>query len=153
MQAQRFSRRSSDKHSRGAAAVEFALILPLFLAIVLGIVEFGRAMMVGQLVTNAAREGARLAVVSGTTNAQVEAAVVDNLERTLGITTGSNGVSVDCSVEPDAGNPSAGDEFSNASPRDLCNIEVRVSHDVVKLLGLTYLGNTDFVGRSSMRHE
>ena len=41
---------------RGAALVEMALVLPIFFGVVLGIVEFGRAMMVSQMVTNAARE-------------------------------------------------------------------------------------------------
>ena len=155
MQTQQPTRRSCPRHPRGAAAVEFALVLPLFLALVLGIVEFGRAMMVGQLVTNAAREGARLAVVNGSTNAAVEAAVIDKLERTLGIAGSSEGVSVECSVEPDLGHPDAGDEVSNADTRDLCTIEVRVSHELVKYLGLTYLANTDFVartGRSGIRY-
>ena len=145
----------SSRHGRsGAAAVEFALVLPLFLAIVLGIVEFGRAMMVGQLVTNAAREGARLAVLNGATNDQVEAAVLDNLQRTLGISTeSSSGVSVEFTVEPDTGHPDAGDEVANALTRDLCTVEVRVSHELVKYHSLTYLANSDFVARSAMRHE
>jgi Flp pilus assembly protein TadG len=44
---------------RGAAAVEFALILPILLLLVLGLVEFGRAFNVQISLTNAAREGAR----------------------------------------------------------------------------------------------
>ncbi len=154
MRTQQQTVRSLPRHPRGAAAVEFALVVPLFLSLVFGIVEFGRAMMVGQLVTNAAREGARMAVINGATNSQVEAAVIDNLERTLGIaSTNTEGISVACTVEPDAGNPDAGDEVSDAGSRDLCTIEVRVSHELVKYLGLTYLTNTDFVARSTMRHE
>jgi Flp pilus assembly protein TadG len=44
--------------------VEAALVLPICFAILLGLVEFGRLVMVRQLLDNAAREGARLAVVS-----------------------------------------------------------------------------------------
>jgi Flp pilus assembly protein TadG len=50
---------------QGAAAVEFALVAPLFFLVVLGMVEIGRAIMVMQIVTNAAREGARFAVIDG----------------------------------------------------------------------------------------
>lgn len=44
---------------RGAAAVEMALVLPLFLLVIFGIVEIGRAFMVEHLLANAARVGAR----------------------------------------------------------------------------------------------
>ena len=48
---------------RGAAAVEFALILPVFLLLVLGMIEFARAYNVQISVTNAAREGARVMAI------------------------------------------------------------------------------------------
>jgi len=44
---------------RGAAAVEFALVLPLLLTLVLGSIDWGWFFFIDQLVTNAAREGAR----------------------------------------------------------------------------------------------
>lgn len=45
---------------RGAAAVEFALLLPVVLLIVFGIIDFGRALNAQITLTQAAREGARL---------------------------------------------------------------------------------------------
>jgi Flp pilus assembly protein TadG len=52
------------KHSdRGAAAVEMAIILPLLLLVIGGLVDFGRAYFTKVVITNAAREGARAAVV------------------------------------------------------------------------------------------
>ena len=56
--------RRNKQDRRGTAMVEMALVLPIFLMLVLGIIEFGRAMMIANLVTNAAREGARVACVS-----------------------------------------------------------------------------------------
>jgi Flp pilus assembly protein TadG len=51
---------SMDKPSeRGAAAVEFALLAPVLIMILLGIMEFGRAYNVQTTLTNAAREGVR----------------------------------------------------------------------------------------------
>lgn len=44
---------------RGAAAVEFALVLPILIVLVLGIVEFGRAFQVQSTLAAAAREGVR----------------------------------------------------------------------------------------------
>lgn len=54
--------KSKDKE-RGAAAVEFALVLPVLLAILLGIMEFGFLFNQQISATNAAREGARFAAV------------------------------------------------------------------------------------------
>ena len=61
-----------DRNKRkGASAVEFALVAPIFLMLVFGMIEFGRAIMVQQVVTNASREGARVAVLDGSTSAEV----------------------------------------------------------------------------------
>ena len=49
----------------GQALVEFALILPILLILVIGILEFGRAWNAYQVITDAAREGARNMVVAG----------------------------------------------------------------------------------------
>jgi Flp pilus assembly protein TadG len=56
---------------RGAVAVEFALLLPVLLLIVFGIIDFGRALNAQITLTQAAREGARLAAL-GDTTAQVQ---------------------------------------------------------------------------------
>lgn len=51
----------SRRSERGAALVEFALVLPLLLVVIAGIVDFGFLFQRYEVVTNAAREGARLA--------------------------------------------------------------------------------------------
>ena len=51
---------------RGAVAVEFALILPILLLIVVGTIEFGRVYSQVQVYNGAAREGARCAAVMAT---------------------------------------------------------------------------------------
>jgi hypothetical protein len=48
----------------GQALAEFALVLPVLMLLIAGIVEFGRAWNIKQAVTDAAREGARYAVVA-----------------------------------------------------------------------------------------
>jgi len=48
-----------SRRERGAAAVEMALVLPLLLLIVGGIIDFGRFFYTQNIVVNAAREGAR----------------------------------------------------------------------------------------------
>jgi Flp pilus assembly protein TadG len=62
-------------HDRGAGAIEVAITVPVILMICVGIFEFGRAYQTGQVLTNAAREGAKVAVVAGSTDAQVESVV------------------------------------------------------------------------------
>jgi hypothetical protein len=53
------------KSERGAALLETALTLPLVLLVAVGIFEFGRAYQTWQVLTNAAREAARVAVLPG----------------------------------------------------------------------------------------
>jgi Flp pilus assembly protein TadG len=52
--------REGPRAERGATAVEFALIVPLLIVLVLGIVEFGHAFQVQGTLSAAAREGVRL---------------------------------------------------------------------------------------------
>jgi Flp pilus assembly protein TadG len=56
--------RRLGRDARGQALVEFALILPVLLLLILGIVEFGRAWNLAQMMSDVAREGTRRAVVS-----------------------------------------------------------------------------------------
>lgn len=61
----------------GAAAVEFAIVAPVFFLLVIGFIELGRALMVQQVLTNASRVGARRAVALNVTDAQVIDAATD----------------------------------------------------------------------------
>jgi Flp pilus assembly protein TadG len=63
------------KSERGAALLETAITLPLILLVSVAIFEFGRAYQTWQVLTNAAREGARVAVINGTTPDQIRGAV------------------------------------------------------------------------------
>ena len=67
--------RSGKTPRRGAAAVEFALVAPLLFMLFLGFVDVGRAIMVKNLLTSAARDGARTATLDGATVAGVQSQV------------------------------------------------------------------------------
>lgn len=136
---------------RGTALVEMALVLPIFVAVTLGIVEFGRAMMVGQLITNAAREGARLGIIDGSTNAQVVSSVQQFLAESAGIAAAD--LTITITVTPAAGNPNPNNEVANALPRDLVNIFISVPFNKVSFVAGNYLNGKSLSGRSSMRHE
>ena len=69
------------RHKRSAvAAVEFAVILPVILTLLLGIWEVGRMIEIQQILHNAAREGGRQASTGQLTNSEVQDAVIDSLQ-------------------------------------------------------------------------
>ena len=59
------------KRTTGQSIVEFALVLPVLLLIMMGIVEFGRLLETTNVLTSAAREGVRVAAVSAPDVSQV----------------------------------------------------------------------------------
>lgn len=71
-------RQARRDDARGAAAVEFAILLPLFLMIVFGSIDFGVAINRHTVLNNSAREGAREGVFNPD-DAQVEAVVRNTL--------------------------------------------------------------------------
>lgn len=63
------------RNERGAALIETAITIPIVLLIAVGIFEFGRAYQTWQVLTNAAREGARVAILADATDDRVTTAV------------------------------------------------------------------------------
>lgn len=76
LKLKRFGYRYGKKKERGQAMVEFVLVLPVFLLLVFGIVDFGMGFHAWLTVTNSAREGARLGAVRGS-SAQIVQRVQD----------------------------------------------------------------------------
>jgi Flp pilus assembly protein TadG len=60
------------RNTKGQSLVEFALILPMMLVVMFMITEFGRALFQFNVLSQAAREGARVAVVNGAGNAEAK---------------------------------------------------------------------------------
>jgi len=60
------------RQERGASAVEFALVAPLLVLLLLGLIDWGYYFFAAQVVTNAAREGARSGSLDGKTAAQAQ---------------------------------------------------------------------------------
>ena len=64
--------KDTKRDERGSELVEFALVFPLLLMVVLAIVDFGFLFQRYEVVTNAAREGARVAVLPGYSSADIQ---------------------------------------------------------------------------------
>ncbi|HUP01706.1 MAG TPA: TadE/TadG family type IV pilus assembly protein [Gemmatimonadota bacterium] len=75
------TRRRTLGSEKGQTLLEMAMILPLLMGLLVGILEFGRAWNVRQVTTNAAREGARLAILESSEEGEVRAAVEAHLVR------------------------------------------------------------------------
>jgi hypothetical protein len=127
------------RNRRAAAAVEFALVAPVFLMLVLGMIEYGRMVMVQQVITNASREGARAAVLDGATTSEVTATVTSYL------TSGSiSGATVTVSPNPP----------SNAEFGDPVTVSVSIPFSQVSWLpSPMYLGATTLTATTIMRRE
>ena len=72
-----FGHRYGQKKERGQSMVEFVLVLPIFLVLVFGIVDFGMGIHAWLTITSASREGARIGTVSASSG-EIEAKVRAN---------------------------------------------------------------------------
>ncbi len=86
---------SRVKREDGQALIEAALTIPLLLLLAVGIFEFGRAYQTWQILTNAAREGARMAVVPSPEPGAPEARVREYMQLGQLSKYASAGVTVD----------------------------------------------------------
>ena len=145
-----FSRRPSDARlskqrvlhqvRHGVAAVEFAIVAPVFVIMILGIIEIGRAIMVQQIITNASREGARRAITESATTSEVQSVVNDYLAATS--VTGAVSVNV---------SPAPGPMIGFGDP---ITVTVTVPYSDVSWLAVPrYLGTSQLTASTVMRAE
>jgi Flp pilus assembly protein TadG len=134
--------RSFRKKRHGASVVEFAIVAPVFFLLVFGMIEYGRLVMVQQVLTNATREGARQAVLDGKETAEVKQVVVDYLH--------SSSISSadvdDVTVTPDPP--------KSAGSGDPVTVSVSISFNQVSWLpSPMFLGGKTMRAQSVMRRE
>ena len=123
---------------RGAAVTEFAIVAPVFFMMVIGFIEFGRALMVQQVLINASRVGARMATTTGATTAAVQDAVED-------YTTGVAVPGVSVAVSP---NP------SSATAGTVITVTASVPFENVSWMSAPwFLGGKTLTANSQMRKE
>ena len=137
----------------GAEIVEFAVTLPLLLLIVLGIIEFGLMFREYEVVTNAAREGARIAILQGGVGGYDDADVVARVEDYL--TTA--GMDLDM-ADVDPGDPVPTPVGAGGACVSMVPVTVTYDHPVLFLAGIadffdTTIGTLTLTATSSMRTE
>ena len=105
---------SAKRFRRGAAAVEFAVVAPLFFLLLAGSIEFGQAFRIEHSLSNATRRGARSAIVDGATTSQVQQKVKTHCVQTLGVNEAdvTVGMTVNGSDATDVSQAEEGDEIS-----------------------------------------
>jgi Flp pilus assembly protein TadG len=129
------------KQRRGAAAVEFAVVAPVFFLLVFGMIEYGRMVMVQQIITNAAREGTRTAVLDGSTTSSTKTAAINAMAAGNITVTTSN-----VTVSPDPP--------SSAAYGDPVTVTVSVPFSQVSWLpSPMYLGSKTMTASTTMRRE
>jgi len=115
------------------------VVAPLFFLLVLGMIEFGRMVMVQQVITNASREGARIGVLDGVSTEEVTDAVETFLR------SGAVGSGV-VTVTPDPP--------STAGYGEAVTVSVSVPFDQVSWLpSPMFLGGTTLTAETVMRRE
>lgn len=117
----------SYRKQRGAAAVEFAVVAPVFVLLIFGMIEYGRMVMVQQMLTNASREGARRAVLEGSTEADVRAVVTEYL-------TPANIPVTDSDITILVGDPPSAAALSTANFGDPIHVKVGINFGQVSWL-------------------
>ncbi len=129
------------RQRRGASVVEFAIVAPVFIMLVFGMIEYGRMVMVQQVITNASREGARRAIVDGATTSEIQTLVKDYLQGGAMKTTNLTIV-----VTP---NPP-----SSAKSGDPVTVRLEMPFkDVSWLPGQWFLGSQQLKAETTMRRE
>lgn len=88
--------RLAGPRSRGQALVEFALVFPLFLLLLFGLVDLGRLAYINNAIAEAAREGARWGTVQGRSISATDRTNVANKTRTLMAAVPNPTVTVTC---------------------------------------------------------
>lgn len=124
-----------DRSIRGQSLVEFALVLPVFLLLLIGVVEFGRAWMTRNILTGASREAVRIAAVQGNSASALSRA--NSILSSAGI----SGASVNIS--------------DDGAPYGTCSVTVSYSFPVSVAGFLPGLGGSNFTlsSSTSMRKE
>jgi Flp pilus assembly protein TadG len=137
-------------NGRGQALVEFALVIPIFLLMLFGILDLGRAVYAYSTLNNAAREGARVAVVDQTVS-HIQGIAAGHATG-LGIAPADVTIDWRTADAPDTPNSCAGNLASQLGDSITCTAIVRVAYlysAATPLIG-NIVGQINMAGESRM---
>ena len=139
--------RRRKRDDGGAAAVEFALILPIFLMLLFGIIDFGYMINRSSIINNAARDAVRVASVNGS-GADVEAAANSTLN-------GVPNATLAVSCRKASGSPCAYgvSPVGNHASGDYATVSITYQHKMLTPVGIFVPGGFDLSRRAEMRIE
>ena len=151
---------------RGTTVVETALILPIFLLFVLGLVELGHALLVNNVLRSACRVGARVGSTDGNSTADVQQVVLNRLgsvvdPQAVQVFVKNGGVYDEGATASESGSelealPDI--ELADAEARQLFMVRAKVNYsDIaivpsIPILG-SFLDQVVLEGQVFMRHE
>lgn len=160
------TRLRQNRSRRGTTVVETALVLPVFLLFLLGLIELGHAQMVKNVLRSACRQAARIGSTEGNTTAEVEQRVLDALGSACDVSAVQVFVRDASTFDAGGGTSTDGQsleglpavELSEAAPRQLFLVRAKIHYnDIAIVPNIPYLGNflDDVVleGQAFMRHE
>lgn len=136
--------RADRQRDRGAAAVEFALVVPILITLCFGIIDFGYLINRVSLVNNAARDAARVGSLNGT-QAEIVAAANGALSGISGAT-----VTVTCR-KPDGSNCGSYDADSVAGGTTI--VTISYEHDMITPVASVFTSQVDVSETAEMRIE
>lgn len=153
--ASRLRRKLGKLARRGVAAVEAAILLPLFIVLFLGTMDVGQFANCYQKVSDASREGARTAARSGTSDvSSVETAVLDYLgDMFPNVSESTLRSAVQVTVRNSSGTVT-GSDLGSTSTGSRVDVEVSLQFDSVRWIsGLQILGGWNVQATGMMRRE
>ncbi len=131
--------------------MEFAVLSPILLILILGIIDVGQFVNVGQSVSNASREGARVAARQATTNVSQVQTAVSNYLTDMHPNLPSSAVQV---TVAGAGNPLAGADLAAVATGTSISVQVVVQFDPVRWMdGFTFLDGRTLTKTTVSRRE
>ncbi|QDT71153.1 TadE/TadG family type IV pilus assembly protein [Lacipirellula limnantheis] len=155
------NQRKPASQRRGTAVVEAAVVLPVFVLLMFGIIEFGHATMVINLLQSGCRTAARMGSMQGPNTSQV----VEKVRQTLGSAIDPNVVNIyvqDASSLDSGGVWPTNDaevqalppiEVSEAEPRQMFVVRASVNYNDVSVLPMPFLAGVTLDAQAFMRHE
>jgi Flp pilus assembly protein TadG len=146
--------RYTRRRSRGQALVEFALVFPIALIVLFGIFDVGRLVFMYTGLTNAAREGARLAIVNqdvGRVEQRVQDTAFGSAISNIGDV--SDPVVAYYREDPDIDDPTANPECATIATGCVAVVTARVEWSAITPIIGSIIGPITLTGRSELPIE